>query len=206
MFLYNEIYTKILLFKLIFYTKVKYFYLLKSLLSIEITARFLYVCFNIMFNFINYIGKRGRLIDGSVITTKWFCLFIPLFPLASFRFWTDGAETNILYQRKLFVKSLSVEIPLDWINIAFIYSVYLFLFAFASYILKNNTLVLIFSVAFIGVYSLHVFLKYWEKKLFEIDKSETYQCSKCKAKFNILKLNIVHGYFQCPKCKTLNLL
>ena len=159
-----------------------------------------------MFNFINYIGKRGKLIDGSVMTTKWFCPFIPLFPMASFRIWPDGSETKTLYQRKLFLKSLSVGIPLDWINISFIYSVYFFLFAFVSYLFRTNTLVLIFSIIFICIYSLHIFLKYWERKLFEIDKSETYQCRKCKAKFNILKLNIVHGYFQCPKCKTVNLL
>lgn len=159
-----------------------------------------------MFNFINYIGKRGKLIDGSVMTTKWFCPFIPLFPMASFRIWPDGAETKTLYQRKLFVKSLSVEIPLDWINISFIYSVYFFLFAFVTYLFRSNTFVLIFSIIFICIYSLHIFLKYWERKLFEVDKSETYQCRKCRAKFNILKLNIVHGYFQCPKCKTVNLL
>jgi hypothetical protein len=160
----------------------------------------------IMFNLINYIGKRGKLIDGSVITTKWVCFFVPLFPMESFRLWLNGAELKTFYQRKLFVKSLSVGIPLDLINITFIYSVYFFLFAFASYLLRSNTFVLIFTIIFICVYSLHIFLKYWEKKLFEIDKSKTYQCEKCKAKFNIMKLNIAHAYFQCPKCKTVNLL
>jgi hypothetical protein len=159
-----------------------------------------------MLNFFNYIGKRGKLVDGSVMTTKWFCLFVPLFPTESFRMWLDGAAPKTFYQRKLFVKSLSVGIPLDLINITFIYSVYFFLFAFASYLMRSNTFVLIFAVIFIMIYSLHIFLKYWERKLFEIDKSETYQCEKCKAKFNILKLNIAHGYFQCPKCKTVNLL
>ena len=159
-----------------------------------------------MLNFINYIGKRGKLLDGSVITTKWFCLFLPLFPLASFRLWTEGEDIRTFYQRKLFVKSLTVEIPLDLINITFIYSVYFFLFAFVSYLFRSNTFVLVFSIIFICVYSLHIFLKYWERKLYEIDKTETYQCSKCKSKFNVLKLNIAHGYFQCPKCKTVNLL
>ena len=159
-----------------------------------------------MLNFVNYIGKRGKLIDGSIITTKWFCIFAPLYPLASFRFWIDGDEPKNYYQKKLFIKSLSVEIPLDWINITFVYSVYFFLFAFASYLLRSNTFVLLLSTVFIFIYSLHIFLKYWEKKLFEIDKSKTFQCEKCKAKFNILKLNIVHRYFRCPKCKTVNLL
>jgi DNA-directed RNA polymerase subunit RPC12/RpoP len=49
-------------------------------------------------------------------------------------------------------------------------------------------------------------LKYKEKDLFEIDNSKIYLCEKCKAKFNILKLNIAHKYFQCPKCKSVNLI
>ena len=159
-----------------------------------------------MFNFINYIGKRGKLIDGSIITTKWICFFIPLFPLASFRLWLKGAEPKIFYQRKLFVGSLFVEIPLDWINITSVYSTYFFVAAFASYLFKNTTFVLILSAIFILIYSLNIFLKYWEKKLFEIDKTKTFQCEKCKAKFHILKLNIVHRYFQCPKCKSVNLI
>ena len=159
-----------------------------------------------MFSIINYIGKRGKLIDSSIITTEWICFFIPLFPLTSFRLWTDGTEPKTFYQRKLFVNSLSVKIPLDWINITSVYSAYLFVAAFASYLFKNTTFVLIFSAMFLSIYSLNIFLKYWEKKLFEIDKTKTFQCKKCKAKFNILKLNIAHKYFQCPKCKSVNLI
>jgi len=170
--------------------------------SIEKTPLVLYVC--CMNSFINYIGKRGKLIDGSIMTTEWFCFLIPLFPRASFRLWIDGAKPKTFYQRKLFLNLLSVEIPLDFINIFFIYSVYFFVFAFASYLLKSNTLVIVFAIIFIGIYSLHIYLKYKEKELFEIDKSQTFQCRKCKAKFNILKLNIAHDYFQCPKCKSIN--
>jgi hypothetical protein len=159
-----------------------------------------------MLSIINYIGKRGKLIDGSIITTKWICPFIPLFPLASFRFWLKGGEPNFLYQGKLIDDSVAVEIPLDWINITIVYSVYLFLAALAAYLFQNNPLVLTFSIAFVCVYSFHIFLKYNEKKLHEIDKSQTFQCDKCKAKFHILKLNIAHDYFQCPKCKTVNMI
>lgn len=158
----------------------------------------------IMLNFINYIGKRGKLIDGSIMTTKWICFFIPLFPLASFRFWLYGVEQNYFYQKNLIDDSVAVEIPLDWIHITFVYSVYFFLAALTSFLFQNNPLVLTFSIIFICIYSLHIFLKYWERKLYELDKTQTFQCDKCKAKFHILKLNITHDYFQCPKCKTVN--
>lgn len=157
-----------------------------------------------MLNFINYIGKRGKLVDGSVITTKWFCVFAPLFPLASYRFWAEGAEPNLFYQRKLFAKSLSVEIPFDWIHVTLVYSVYLFIAAFASYLFQSKTSVIVFSVMFLCVYSLHIFLKYSEKKFYVIDKEKPFQCKECKTKFNILKLNVKHKYFQCPKCKSVN--
>ncbi len=157
-----------------------------------------------MLNLINYIGKRGKLVDGSVITTRWVCFFAPLFPLDSFRFWLGGKEPKTFYQRKLFANSLSVEIPLDWINVSLVYSVYLFIAAFASYLLQSKTFVIVFSVMFFCIYSLHVFLKYSEKKFYAIEKEKTFQCEKCKAKFNILKLNVKHKYFQCPKCKSVN--
>lgn len=157
-----------------------------------------------MLNIINYIGKRGKLIDGSVMSTKWICPFIPLFPLASFRFWLNGAEPKTFYQGKMIADSVAVEIPLDWINVTFVYSVYLFMAAFISFLFQYNTLTLIFSIVFICVYSLHIFFKYREKQLYEIDDTQTFQCEKCKAKFHILKLNIEHDYFQCPKCKTVN--
>jgi len=157
-----------------------------------------------MLNIINYIGKRGKLIDGSVITTKWICPFIPVFPLSSFRFWLNGVEPKTFYQGKLIADSVAVEIPLDWINITIVFSVYSFAAAFSSFLFQSNTLTLIFSLVFISVYSFHLFLKHREKQLYEIDNSQTFTCEKCKAKFHILKLNIAHDYFQCPKCKTVN--
>jgi hypothetical protein len=154
--------------------------------------------------FINYIGKRGKLIDGSIMTTEWNCLIIPLYPLASFRIWLNGKEPNFFYQRTVVRRSLYAHIPLDWINVTMIYSVYLFIAAFAAFLFQKNTFVIIFAIAFACVYALNIVLKYDEKKFYEIDKTRTFECERCKGKFNILKLNIKHKYFKCPKCEMIN--
>ena len=65
-----------------------------------------------------YIGKR-RLEDGSFITTKWVCIFVPIFPLYSFRVTAKGFATGPW--NNLRTPMRGHRVPMDWQKVAKIY-------------------------------------------------------------------------------------
>ena len=58
-----------------------------------------------------FIGCRDKDPDGSYVTTEWFMLFLPIFPLRSFRVWRTGDD-----KVKMFYQSIgyrAVRVPLS---------------------------------------------------------------------------------------------
>jgi len=156
-------------------------------------------------SFFHFIGFRNKLIDDSVISTKWFCIIIPIFPLSSFRLWLNVKPQKFLYflKTKNTIKQ-SIQIPLDLINVFFVYSMYTALGIILISFFNNQTLIIISIILFIILYGIFFLFKYYERDLFEIDKEKKFECTKCHSQFHILKLNIAHGYFVCPKCNEIN--
>jgi hypothetical protein len=68
-----------------------------------------------------YHGKREVQPDGSYITTKFFCLIVPLIPIASYRVTEVGGQKFYFGGSKQHYQS--TQVPLNWKQVMNVYLV-----------------------------------------------------------------------------------
>lgn len=111
-----------------------------------------------------YYGNRDQAVDGSYITTEWVVVvFLPIFPIASYRVRPTGQGTNLIfyYSNKYLVE----RVPLCWPQVRNIYAIIgpilglLAILLIGSAIASNPSLGLLIGIVLLWAIAFFVFIK-----------------------------------------------